>query len=101
MNTKSTLFKRTRENQILDCLSSFQVIIDKVRRVREKNYLSLLFCKQWDNPMNCLAFLLFPVISYIVSHMVKMKATINKLVCDQLLLLRGQLVHMQNDNQTT
>lgn len=30
--------------------------------------------------MNCLAFLLFPVISYVVSLMVKMKATINKLV---------------------
>lgn len=53
-----------------------------------KELLELMY-KQWDNPMNCLAFLLFPVISYVVSHMVKMKATINKLKCDQLLLLEA------------
>lgn len=48
--------------------------------------------------MNYSVFLfLLPMIAYIVSHLVKINAIINKL-CDPLLLIRSQLVHIQNGN---
>lgn len=84
-----------REIRFIITLSFFQIMIHKYKNLEKRiiwaNYFVSNRICSWTVQF---LFSLFPVISYIVSHMVKINATINKL-CDPLLLLRGQLGHIQ------